>query len=101
MIKINRKTANIFEFFKSTIAINYAISLLALFFIGLSEFFIVSISFGFVVSIVIKEVKNNQYYLFYFNNVISKLQLWLFSYFINFLFSMVFVIIFNFIKLLF
>jgi hypothetical protein len=101
VIKINRKTANIFEFFKSTIAINYAISLLALFFIGLSGFFIVSISFGFVFSIVIKEVKDNQYYLFYFNNGISKLQLWLFSYVINFLFSMVFVIIFNFIKLLF
>ena len=101
MIKINRKTANIFEFFKSTIAVNYTISLLALFLIGLSGFFIFSISFGFVVSIVTKEVKENQYYLFYFNNGISKPQLWLFSYVINFLFSMGFVIIFNFIKSLF
>lgn len=101
MIKINRKTANIFEFFKSTIAINYTISLLALFLIGLSGFFIVSISFGFVVSIVTKEVKDNQYYLFYFNNGLSKYHLWIYSFLINLFLSVFIVFALIFLKSLF
>lgn len=50
---------------------------------GYSEFILTFLSFGFVVSIAIKEVRNKEEYLFYYNNGFSKLQLWIFSVILN------------------
>lgn len=50
---------------------------------GFSEFILTFISFGFVVSIAIKEVRNKEEYLFYYNNGFSKVQLWIFSAILN------------------
>lgn len=78
-----RKLQNIFEFYKSTLAVNLAISLLSFLFGGFSEFIFTFMTFGFVVSIAIQEVRRKEDYLFYFNNGLSKVQLWIFTLFLN------------------
>jgi hypothetical protein len=94
--------ANAFEFFKSTIPINFAASLIVCFFGGGSIGFNYSIvSFGFVLSLVFKEVRNKSEYLFYFNNGISKKQLWMYTWVFSVITLIVCVFIFNFILLLF
>lgn len=78
-----RKLHNIFEFYRSTLAVNLAISLLSFLFGGFSEFILTFMTFGFVVSIAIQEVRKKEDYLFYFNNGLSKAQLWIFSLLLN------------------
>jgi hypothetical protein len=94
------KLLNILEFYKSTVVVNYTISAIAYLFIDVAAFFAISITFGFILSLAIIEVKTKQYYLFYYNNGISKLQLWLGSFFINIIFSLVIVLVITAIKLL-
>ena len=96
-----RKVQNVFAFFKSTLAINIAISIFPFFLGGLSAFIAVFLTFGFIVSLAIKEIYNKSNYIFYYNNGLSKGQLWLFSYFMNVIFALVFSSIIIFIKLLF
>ena len=96
-----RKVLNVFAFFKSTLPISIGVSLFPLFLGGLSSFVLTFLTFGFIVSLSIKEIYNKSNYIFYFNNGLSKLQLWLFSYFMNVIFALVFSSIIIFLKLLF
>ena len=63
--------------------VNLAISALPLVFGGISFFETVFLTFGFFVSLLIKEVNNKNEYLFYYNNGISKIHLWIYSYVFN------------------
>ena len=84
-----RKVQNVFAFFKSALAINIAISIFPFLLGGLSSFVLTFLTFGFIVSIAIKEIYNKANYIFYFNNGLSKGQLWLFSYLMNVIFAVV------------
>lgn len=80
-----RKVANIFEFFKSTLAVNIAVCVLPLLFNGLVAFNYAFLSYGFLLSLAVKEVNSKNEYLFYYNNQISKTQLWVSSWAFSFL----------------
>lgn len=80
-----RKVANIFEFFKSTLAVNIAVCVLPLLFNGLVAFNYGFLSYGFLLSLAVKEVNSKNEYLFYYNNQISKTQLWISSWAFSFL----------------
>ena len=98
---MNKKWANIFEFFKSTLAINFAVSFFVYLFGGLIAFNYSVLSFGFVLSLFFKEVNAKNEYVFYFNNQISKIQLWLYSWCFTFVFLIISVCIFNVMRKLF
>jgi hypothetical protein len=91
----NRKIYNIIAFYKSTLPINIIISILPLLFGGIPFFTSVFLTFGFFTALLIKEVNGKNEYLFYYNNGISKVKLWLFSYIINFIFLIFNIIIIN------
>ncbi len=78
-----RKFLNIFEFYKSTLPVNLMISLLPLLYGGIDAFSAVFTTFGFVSSIVVKEINHKDTYLFYYNNGLSKLRLWICAALIN------------------
>jgi len=82
-----RKLANIFEFYKSTLTITISISVLAGVFGGFETFKLVLVVFGYFISVLIKEVNAVNEYLFYCNNGISKLQLIVCGFLMNFVFS--------------
>jgi hypothetical protein len=96
-----RIIANAFEFFKSTVPINFGASLFVGYFGGLIAFNCSFLSFGFILSLVLKEVRNENYYLFYFNNGISKKQLWMYSWVFSFLTLIIGIFILNLILSLF
>jgi hypothetical protein len=98
---MNKKWANIFEFFKSTLAINFAVSFFVFLFGGLIAFNYSVLSFGFVLSLFFKEVNAKNEYVFYFNNQISKIQLWVYSWCFTFVFLIISVCIFNVMRKLF
>jgi hypothetical protein len=75
-----RKWANVFEFFKSTLLINLAVCFVCILFAGVDSLFAIFASFGFVISICFKELYSKNDYLFYFNNGLSKIQLIGYSY---------------------
>ena len=77
---MNRKLANIIEFYKSTLTINLAFSVCSIFFGG---FAITFATIGFIASLSVKEVNNKNEYLFYNNNGITKVELWIYSFAIN------------------
>lgn len=85
--KIKKQALNCIEFFKSLILIIYSISLVSLVLIGITEFFVTSITMGFIVAIAIKEIHNKEYYLFYYNNGLSKVKLIITSYLLTILLS--------------
>jgi len=93
-----RKFLNLFEFFKSAFAINFAISLASILFGGIKLFSGVFLSLGFILSVLIKEVNYKNYFIFYYNNGFSKVQLWVVCYLFNFVFLIVFAGIYNFIE---
>jgi hypothetical protein len=98
---MSKKWSNLFEFFKSTLAVNFAVSLFV-FLIGGSIAFNYSVlSFCFVLSLFFKEVNAKNEYVFYFNNKISRIQLWISSWCFTFAFLVIGVCIFNLIKILF
>nr|WP_314897872.1 hypothetical protein [uncultured Flavobacterium sp.] len=76
-----------------TIALS--ISTLSWVFGGFETFKYVLIVFGFFISILIKEVNSKNEYLFYYNNGISKLKLLTFSFLMNIVFSMLFILVIN------
>ena len=92
---IIRKLANIFAFYKSTLIITISISVLAGVFGGFETFKYVLVIFGFFISILIKEVNSKNEYLFYYNNGISKLQLLIYAYLMNFIFSIALILVIN------
>lgn len=96
-----RKLANTFEFFKSTIAINLAFCVLPFLFGGLIAFNYSFLTVGLFVSLVVKEINSKNEYLFYFNNQISKGQLWLSSWAMSFVLLIIANISFHFIYRLF
>ncbi|AWG21052.1 hypothetical protein FFWV33_05640 [Flavobacterium faecale] len=73
-----QKALNSFHFFKSTLVFNFAISLVSLLIFGLNAFFITFLFFGFFTTILIKETNYKNEYIFYLNNQITKLELWLY-----------------------
>jgi hypothetical protein len=72
-----------------------SISVLAWVFGGFETFKYVFIIFGFFISILIKEVNAKNEYLFYYNNGISKLNLFIYGFLMNFVFSMVLILFIN------
>jgi hypothetical protein len=96
-----KKWSNLFEFFKSTLAINFATSFCVFLFGGLIAFNYSILTFGFVLSLYFKEVNAKNEYVFYFNNKISKMQLWVYSWCFTFVFLVIGVCVFNLVKLLF
>ncbi|KIC02495.1 hypothetical protein OA88_08680 [Flavobacterium sp. JRM] len=101
MSAIIKKLGNTFEFFKSTIAVNLAVSILPLLFGGLLIFNYSVVSFGFAISLVVKEINSKNEYLFYFNNGLSKGALWFYSWCFNLVFLISGIFIFNLINRLF
>jgi hypothetical protein len=79
-----RKLLNIFEFFKTTLVINLAVCSIAVLLGGFDYLFTMFLSFGFLMSICFKEFYRKSDYLFYSNNGISKIQLWVSSYVLTF-----------------
>lgn len=79
------KFLNILEFYKSVFFINLVLSILASLFSGISGFNIIFLLIGFVLGISVKEINNKNEYFFYYNNNLSKIQLLIYSYFLNFL----------------
>ncbi|TDE54973.1 hypothetical protein [Flavobacterium sp. GT3P67] len=75
--------------------INVSISALVWVLGGFETFKYVLIIFGFFISILIKEVSAKNEYLFYYNNGISKLQLFVYGFMLNFVFSMVLILVIN------
>jgi hypothetical protein len=98
---MNNKWSNLFEFFKSTLAINFAVSFFVSLFGGLLAFNYSILTFGFFLSLLFKEVNAKNEYIFYFNNKISKMQLWMYSWCFTFTFLIILVCIYNVIKRLF
>ena len=82
-----RKLANIYEFYKSTLAVNFAICLVTSLFGNLQSLPYVFVSFGFVVSLAFKEIYHKNDYLFYSNNGIYKTQLIIYCFCLNVFFS--------------
>ncbi|RBN51197.1 hypothetical protein [Flavobacterium psychrolimnae] len=72
-----------------------SISALAWVFGGFETFKYVLIIFGFFISILIKEVNAKNGYLFYYNNGISKMQLFVYGFLMNFVFSMLLILVIN------
>jgi hypothetical protein len=56
----------------------------AIIFGGFGSFFICFLSFGFLMSLGFKEIYRKNDYLFYLNNKISKIQLFIYSYILTF-----------------
>jgi hypothetical protein len=67
-----QKANNIYEFFKSTLVINVAVSLVLVPFLGLFAFKYTFLTIGFAASLAVKEFNSKNEYLFYYNNAISK-----------------------------
>ena len=98
---MSKKWSNLFEFFKSTLAINFAASVFVFLFGGMIAFNYSVLTFGFALSLFFKEVNAKNEYVFYFNNKISKVQLWLYSWVFTFASLAVFSVVINFIWKLF
>jgi hypothetical protein len=62
---------------------------------GPDAVFFIFLSFGFVVSLAVKEVNYKNEYLFYYNNKISKIELWLCAWCLNFIFLIAGVLFYN------
>jgi hypothetical protein len=72
-----------------------SISALAWIFGGFETFKYVLVVFGFFISLLIKEVNAKNEYLFYYNNGISKIQLFAYGFLMNFVFSIVLILFIN------
>jgi hypothetical protein len=72
-----------------------SISALAWVFGGFETFKYVVIIFGFFISLLIKEVNAKNEYLFYYNNGISKIHLFVYGFLLNFVFSLVLILAIN------
>jgi hypothetical protein len=98
---MSNKWCNLFQFFKSTLAVNFAVSFFLFLFGGLIAFNYSVLTFGFVLSLFFKEVYAKNEYVFYFNNQISKIQLWIYSWCFTFVFLVIGVFVYNLIRKLF
>ncbi|WP_339919098.1 hypothetical protein [uncultured Flavobacterium sp.] len=96
-----QKANNIFEFFKSTLVINLAVYVVPILFLGLFAFKYTFLTVGFAASIAVKEFNSKNEYLFYYNNAISKTELWLYAWCCTFVSLIVLSFALNFIATLF
>lgn len=80
---MSRKLVNIFEFFKSTLLVNFGVCAVIVLLSGFAYFFTIFLTFGFLMTIGFKELYRKNEYLFYSNNGISKLKLLLSSYLLS------------------
>jgi hypothetical protein len=96
-----QKANNIFEFFKSTLVINLAVCVVPILFLGLFAFKYTFLTVGFAASIAVKEFNSKNEYLFYYNNAISKTELWLYAWCCTFVSLIVLSFALNFIATLF
>jgi hypothetical protein len=96
-----QKANNIFEFFKSTLVINLAFCVLPILFLGLFAFKYTFLTVGYATSLAVKEFNSKNEYLFYYNNAISKMELWLYAWCCTFAFLVVLSLAFNFIATIF
>jgi|GEM_PF-1070600 len=78
-----RSFRNVWAFYKTTLLVNLSISALAAVFGGWSNFAASFLLYGFLLSVVLKEVRAKSEYVFYRNNGLSRMQLWIFSFLIN------------------
>ena len=78
-----KKYCNIFEFYKSTFLVNFALSLCAFLLNSWDGFMMTFATIGLITSLAIKEINNKSEYNFYYNNGVSKMELWLFSFVFN------------------
>lgn len=85
MNKTIRKIITLFEFFKTTLAVNSAVSSFSLLLGGTIAFNYCFLSMGLLVSFVVKEWNAKNEYLFYYNNQISKLELIWYTWIMSFL----------------
>jgi hypothetical protein len=83
------------------LVINLAFCVLPVLFLGVFAFKYTFLTVGFAVSLLFKEVNAKNEYLFYYNNNISKIELWLYAWFFNFVGLVFFSVVFNFISRLF
>lgn len=98
---MSRKWNNVFEFFKSTLVINFGASFFVFLFGGLIAFNYSVLTFGFGLSLFFKEIYTKNEYVFYFNNKISKTLLWIYSWCFTAVFLAVCSFVFNLIRKLF
>ncbi|WP_016989674.1 hypothetical protein [Flavobacterium sp. ACAM 123] len=96
-----QKANNLFEFFKSTLVINLAVCVVPILFLGLFAFKYTFLTVGFAVSLAVKELNSENEYLFYYNNAISKKELWLSAWGCAFVFLVILSFTFSFIATLF
>jgi len=96
-----QKANNIFEFFKSTLVFNLAFCVLPILFLGLFAFKYTFLTIGYATSLAVKEFNSKNEYLFYYNNAISKIELWLYAWCCTFVFLVILSLAFNFIATLF
>lgn len=75
-----KRLLNVFEFLKSIIWVNLAVSIVAGLLTNLSGFVTTMVGVGFVASLAVYEVSNRRYYHFYRTNGLSQFKLWLTSY---------------------
>lgn len=85
-LQMIKKYYNIFEFYKSTYLVNFAMSLCAFLLSGSFGFMMTFATIGLITSLAIKEINNKSEYNFYRNNGVSKMELWLFSFVFNLIF---------------
>lgn len=77
------KFSLILEFYKKLCPLIFTFSIVSLLFMMFSVFLFVFLFFSFFISILIFEVNNKKDYVFYFNNGVTKPQLWVVSFLIN------------------
>lgn len=90
-----KKALLLLEFYKNIVPVIIALSLLSLLFLPFIVFVFVFVFFSFFISLVIFEVNNKREYVFYYNNGITKYQLWGFSFVYNCLIFILFLLFWN------
>ena len=78
-----RKFSNILAFYKSLALTNLAISTAAGIIGGYDTFAFGFLALGFVLAVALKEVNSRSEYIFYRNNGLERIQLWVFAYVLN------------------
>ncbi|HCQ11749.1 MAG TPA: hypothetical protein DIU01_00445 [Flavobacterium sp.] len=66
-----------------------------LLFFGADAFISVFLTIGFLASFLSKEVSHNSNYIFFYNNGISKIQLWVWTYLMNAFFGIFITLLIN------
>jgi hypothetical protein len=92
---MTKKLHNILEFYKTTLSINSGTSAFVALILSLQFAFVYFLTFGFLISFLIKEVRYKEEYLFYRNNGVGKVQLWVAVYGVNLLIVGTIVVILN------